>query len=905
MRIVGLVESDWPDAVDPASSIPRRCCAARLAGRRRPARRPHARASTISCSCPAREIAVSAFTLEDDAIVPPSPFVEERRRRRPPIVIGRRPALSRIFDHEALSRPSARPTSMSTASRIGVAGAPARVSDAALTRVPRRHGPRDASVYAVSHVERYLECPFKYFAAQVLRLDEEREDESGLTPQERGQLLHGVFEAFFGPWQARGRWRVTTGESSRKRSRSSKTVAEQQLLALPEGGPRPRADLSARLGGRARTGRARLRLRDRAGHRRSRAAARIRVRRSRSSSRPVTDRRVAMRGKADRIDLLADGTLRVIDYKLGRAPKPARALQLPVYGVCAQQALEGRHGRSWPLASAGYVAFKEKNAFVELGGRSPHRGALREGQARFLDGGRRASSAASSRPIPTSRACAPAADSPTSAERTTSAMSDRDRVAQPSLFDVLREARGISSPTCGAALPRRTTGPPASDNAGASRSGCRRARLRRRPPQQRRAGGIGRHGQDVGARHALRQPAQGRGRSGQHPGDHVHAEGGGRDARAHLARAAPRRRAVANSIGRAGSTLRDRLGDIAISTIDAFCLSLLREFPLEADLDPGFEMADETEVPRLDRRVARSSRCGSSPAWPRDDPTSRWCSRSSASRAHARGWRRCSIAGSSRGTRSTASSRAARGSDRRRSSAGARPTSLAGRCCGAAPGGLAAFLADGPMRIRATSCSRAISRGLPRVGHDGDAAIRALLDRVARALSHERTASRERAAGSIRTTRPIIRRRARRSVIATAVFAASAARRGRGRAFSAATSTWCSRAASAGCSPSPSTQYRQALDERSVARLFRRAAARARPVAPDGRVFAEPLPARVALPPRPRGRVPGHEPGAVGARVAPDPVVGGRARTGDATRRSSSSAIASSRFTASATPRSR
>ena len=45
--------------------------------------------------------------------------------------------------------------------------------------------------------------------------------------------------------------------------------------------------------------------------------------------------------------------------------------------------------------------------------------------------------------------------------------------------------------------------------------------------------------------------------------------------------------------------LRDRTADIAISTIDAFCLSLLREFPLEADLDPGFSMADETEVPRL------------------------------------------------------------------------------------------------------------------------------------------------------------------------------------------------------------------------------------------------------------------------------------------------------------------
>jgi ATP-dependent helicase/nuclease subunit A len=47
------------------------------------------------------------------------------------------------------------------------------------------------------------------------------------------------------------------------------------------------------------------------------------------------------------------------------------------------------------------------------------------------------------------------------------------------------------------------------------------------------------------------------------------------------------------------ASLRDRLGDISISTIDAFCLALLREFPLEADLDPGFDLADETEVPRL------------------------------------------------------------------------------------------------------------------------------------------------------------------------------------------------------------------------------------------------------------------------------------------------------------------
>jgi RecB family exonuclease len=96
-------------------------------------------------------------------------------------------------------------------------------------------------------------------------------------------------------------------------------------------------------------------------------------------------RLVALRAKADRIDLMTDGTLRVIDYKLGKAPKPARALQLPIYGVCAQQRLKGRHGRDWTVARAGYVAFKEKNAFVPLGGSSSLDEAIEAGQVRFLE----------------------------------------------------------------------------------------------------------------------------------------------------------------------------------------------------------------------------------------------------------------------------------------------------------------------------------------------------------------------------------------------------------------------------------------------------------------------------------------------------------------------------------------
>ncbi len=45
--------------------------------------------------------------------------------------------------------------------------------------------------------------------------------------------------------------------------------------------------------------------------------------------------------------------------------------------------------------------------------------------------------------------------------------------------------------------------------------------------------------------------------------------------------------------------LRERVADVQISTVDAFCFGLLREFPLEGGVDPGFEIADETEMARF------------------------------------------------------------------------------------------------------------------------------------------------------------------------------------------------------------------------------------------------------------------------------------------------------------------
>src|SRR4030095_12876427 len=78
---------------------------------------------------------------------------------------------------------------------------------------------------------------------------------------------------------------------------------------------------------------------------------------------PDGPREIALRSKSDRIDLLADGTLRIVDYKIGRAPDRKRSLQLPIYGACAAQTLEGRHGRAWTVGRAGYIAFREKSGF--------------------------------------------------------------------------------------------------------------------------------------------------------------------------------------------------------------------------------------------------------------------------------------------------------------------------------------------------------------------------------------------------------------------------------------------------------------------------------------------------------------------------------------------------------------
>ncbi len=382
VRLVGLVESDWPERSVRSIFYP----SSLLSQLGWPADRDRLTAARARfqdlLTLPSARLSVSTFTLEDDAIVPPSPFLEELETSTLALEISPPRPAARVFVHEALSARAAVAHVLGPGPGAWLALRSSR-SAPGDDRFHGETGARAPGEYAVSSVERYLDCPFKYFAAHVLRLQEERDDQSGLTPQERGQFLHSVFEQFFTEWRAAGRRAITTANFDDARAMFAR-VAEARLAAL---GETDRAlERNYLLGSAASPG---LAARAFAFEVEQGTEVLDRLLEHKLEGEFTFEgargpRQVRIRAKADRIDLLEDGTLRIIDYKLSRAPKPARALQLPVYGACARQRLEGHLGRSWVVSSAGYVAFRDRNAFTALGASSSLQDALAAGQERFL-----------------------------------------------------------------------------------------------------------------------------------------------------------------------------------------------------------------------------------------------------------------------------------------------------------------------------------------------------------------------------------------------------------------------------------------------------------------------------------------------------------------------------------------
>jgi RecB family exonuclease len=382
IRIVGLDEADWPERATRSIFYPQSL----LSQLGWPLEQDRAAAGRAQFQdllrLSKRRVSLSTFTLEDDALVSASPLLDDIDAVGLPIEQVPARASMRAFAHEALAIEPVAFDAVDGTSRRWLTLRAARTFDE--ERFRGAAGPRSPVPYAVSHVERYIACPFRYYAAYVLRLPEERDEESWMTPQERGQLVHEVFCEFFTEWQARGGGAITTANLGEAVELFGQ-VAETHLESLPEG---DRAlERTLLLGSAAAPG-----LAERAFAFEVEQGVPVLERLLEyeledvfTFAGPDGPRTLHLRSKADRIDLLHDGTLRIIDYKLGRAPNRDRSLQLPVYGTCAQQALKGRHNREWTVSRAGYVAFREKQAFSSLGKSVDDiAAALADGQARLV-----------------------------------------------------------------------------------------------------------------------------------------------------------------------------------------------------------------------------------------------------------------------------------------------------------------------------------------------------------------------------------------------------------------------------------------------------------------------------------------------------------------------------------------
>ncbi len=383
--LVGLVDREWPDLARPTSLYP--ASLLHLLGWPREIDRQRAARAAFRdlLGSAARRVTVSTVAFEDDAVVADSVLLEDLADPDVEIFVEPPPAGRVTADAGLAETPAAVPLPDGPAGWLALRERRrAQAKAQAQARVGGQAGPQAPATYAIGGVERYLRCPFQYFAASVLRLGEEPDDEIILGPRSRGRFVHEVLRAFFDRWEGEGGGAVDVDAFPRARALAL-AVAEEHLAGLP---PRDRAvERIWLLGSPAGAGvldRLLMLEADRPGRVLERLLE-VRLDGEHRLDGAAGPRRVRLRGAADRIDLIEGGGLRVVDYKTGRAPDRARSLQLPIYGRCAEQVLAGRHEREWRLAEAGYVAFGEPRPWVPLDRGQDIGGALAEGQQRFLE----------------------------------------------------------------------------------------------------------------------------------------------------------------------------------------------------------------------------------------------------------------------------------------------------------------------------------------------------------------------------------------------------------------------------------------------------------------------------------------------------------------------------------------
>jgi ATP-dependent helicase/nuclease subunit B len=234
-------------------------------------------------------------------------------------------------------------------------------------------------IYSVTQLESYGRCPFQYFVDRVLRLNVIPEIEEGVSPLERGGILHEVlFEFYMGRRNRNLPPLFACDETAFQEAvRDLVGIAGRRLSELDAfADPFWEIDKEAILGSENHKGMMKELLEMERGSKLGVEPAYFEVLfgsspgpeekfdRSLHVEEPVVAGNVRLRGKIDRIDV-GEKSFRIIDYKTGRR-LPDRgdidlglSLQLPVYLRAVEQILAAKHSGIRTGAAGIYYWLKE------------------------------------------------------------------------------------------------------------------------------------------------------------------------------------------------------------------------------------------------------------------------------------------------------------------------------------------------------------------------------------------------------------------------------------------------------------------------------------------------------------------------------------------------------------------
>lgn len=225
-------------------------------------------------------------------------------------------------------------------------------------------------LFSTTQLEKYAECPFKFFAEIVLRLSEPPSDkpDEELTNLERGIILHRVLFLFYREWTDKKKVPFTDEKSADEAARRLIEIAEVELKALPYNDLFWDAEKEELLSSLKDFAQKEMGFFEKQGQYIPKFFEVVfgDVNLTQGSIDPISTKipytikeesgDIALRGKIDRIEVCGD-SFAVVDYKSGKKTKQlcdvreGTSLQLAIYLLAAKAILEKHLKRKMEMAA--------------------------------------------------------------------------------------------------------------------------------------------------------------------------------------------------------------------------------------------------------------------------------------------------------------------------------------------------------------------------------------------------------------------------------------------------------------------------------------------------------------------------------------------------------------------------